>query len=88
MTLRAKLKVVLHTLTFVIRGSTVETVTRTVRFKKDEIERIDRFLADNSLFDFSSLVRHAVEGFIRQPKVSLKPLTDSPDKRPRRRPDV
>jgi hypothetical protein len=67
---------VLHPVSLVARSNTLETVTRTVRFKKTELERIERFLEYNPLFDFSTLVRHSVEHFMLNPSVAVKPLTE------------
>lgn len=59
----------------------METVTRTVRFKKQDLERIEKFLAENPIFDFSNLVRISIDTFIRQPKVSLKPFSEGQEHR-------
>ena len=64
----------------------METVTRTVRFKRSDLERIERFLEENPIFDFSSLVRLSVESFMKQPKVLLKPVSEKATNRPARRP--
>jgi hypothetical protein len=66
----------------------METTTRTVRFKKSELERIERFLKVNPLFDFSSLVRHAVEQFMLNPSVSIKALPKEKNSENRRSADV
>lgn len=57
----------------------METVTRTVRIKKTDIKRIDEFLRNNPVFDFSSLVRIAIEQFMRNPNLKIKPLNDDQD---------
>ena len=49
----------------------METVSRTVRFKKDEADLIDRFLQSNPFFDFSSLTRIAMMQFIQDPRLPL-----------------
>jgi hypothetical protein len=52
----------------------LDTVSRTVRFKKNEADLIDRFLRENPFFDFSSLSRVAVLRFIKDPKLDLRPI--------------
>lgn len=47
---------------------------RTVRFSEEEIERIDRFLAQNPVFDFSRLVRLAVDRFLENPEIKIRPV--------------
>ena len=47
---------------------------RTVRFNKDELERIEKFLAQNPVFDFSRLVRHALDQFLENPAMTIQPV--------------
>ncbi len=51
------------------------TVSRTIRFKTEDIEQIDEFLLKNSLFDFSSLARVAIQKFIESPSVTIQPVS-------------
>lgn len=50
------------------------SVSRTVRFKSEELLEIEEFLSLNPMFDFSSLTRVAISRFIRDPQLTLKPL--------------
>lgn len=50
---------------------------RTVRFNEEEIERIERFLAQNPVFDFSRLVRMAVDQFLERPDIKIRPVKRS-----------
>jgi hypothetical protein len=59
----------------------METVSRTVRFKKEEADLIDRFLAENPIFDFSTLSRVALLRFIKDPKLELRALDVTPSAR-------
>jgi len=45
--------------------------TRTVRFKTEEDQKIERFLAGNPLFDFSTLARIAIMQFLENPSVKI-----------------
>lgn len=47
---------------------------RTVRFKAEEIDLIDEFLARNRFFDFSTLARIAILEFIKNPSVKIQPV--------------
>jgi len=49
----------------------LESVTRTVRFKKQELKTIEQFLVENPIFDFSTLVRTALSSFIENPQINL-----------------
>jgi hypothetical protein len=53
-----------------------ENLSRTVRFKPDEIKLVEKFLSANPLFDFSTLTRTAVLNFIRNPQITVTPVTD------------
>jgi hypothetical protein len=62
----------------------VDTVSRTIRFKVDDLELIDEFLEKNPLFDFSSLTRVAIMGFIKNPTILLTAVnTDKSLQHPR-----
>jgi hypothetical protein len=54
-----------------------DSVTRNLRLKKIESKLIDEFLEMNPLFDFSSLARHAILQFIRNPELELKSISKS-----------
>jgi hypothetical protein len=56
----------------------VENLSRTVRFKESELKLIEEFLERNPFFDFSSLTRIAVIGFIKQPSVQITPVGHKP----------
>lgn len=45
---------------------------RTIRFSKEELERIDEFLKQNPVFDFSRLVRHAIDQFLENPIMKIR----------------
>ena len=45
-------------------------VVKTVRFKEEEIETINSFLKENPSIDFSTLIRMAVEKFIKTPSLN------------------
>ena len=53
--------------------------TKTVRFKKEEAELVERFLKHNPFFDYSSLCRTAVIQFIQNPKLPLKSVHQKMD---------
>ncbi len=50
----------------------METVSRTVRFKKEELKLIEQFLEQNPFFDFSTLTRVAITEFIKRPSLQIK----------------
>jgi len=50
----------------------MKIVQKTVRFRTDEMDKIDRFLDQNPVFDFSTLARAAIEKFMDQPELKLK----------------
>jgi hypothetical protein len=52
----------------------MENLSRTVRFKEEELRLIEEFLSKNSFFDFSSLTRIAVSEFIKNPSLKLQPV--------------
>ena len=52
----------------------MDNVSRTVRFKREEVDLIERFLEVNPFFDFSSLTRVALTQFIQDPKLPLKAI--------------
>jgi hypothetical protein len=51
------------------------SITRTVRFEKEEAILIDNFLAQNKFLDFSTLARLAISQFMQNPKISIKPVS-------------
>lgn len=51
--------------------------TRAIRFSAKEEQQIEEFLKANPLFDFSSLARMAILGFIKNPKVTIHPVKES-----------
>lgn len=53
-------------------------VTKAIRLSRDELQAIEEFLEENSFFDFSSLARTAILAFIKEPSVSIKPVTRVP----------
>lgn len=57
-------------------GEHLETITRTVRFKPEELKLIEEFLEKNPFFDFSSLTRTALTGFIHNPQLVVRPVAE------------
>jgi hypothetical protein len=55
----------------------VDSVSRTIRFKSDDIAFIAEFLEKNPLFDFSSLTRTALMQFIKNPSVQITAVNPS-----------
>jgi hypothetical protein len=53
----------------------LENLSRTTRFKEDEIRLIEEFLDKNPFFDFSTLTRTAVIEFIKNPSVRITPVS-------------
>ena len=49
--------------------------TRTVRFGKAELKRIEKFLGQNPFLDFSTLTRLAINLFIENPTIEIKAVT-------------
>ena len=47
---------------------------RGIRFNEREEELINRFLEENSIIDFSTLVRISVLDFIQNPQIKLTPV--------------
>jgi hypothetical protein len=60
------------------------SVTRTVRFQKEEAELIDQFLEKNPILDFSTLARLAVTRFIKKPELQLVGVESKPSPAKRR----
>jgi hypothetical protein len=58
-------------------------ITKAVRLSDEEMENIERFLAQNPFFDFSTLARLAIQSFMEAPTVQIRPLESG---KPRRRP--
>jgi hypothetical protein len=54
----------------------METTSRTVRFKLEEMKLIEEFLRENPFFDFSSLTRTAIMQFVKNPKLVVRPVTE------------
>ncbi|OQW48551.1 MAG: hypothetical protein A4S09_13700 [Proteobacteria bacterium SG_bin7] len=65
--------------------------TRAIRFSTAEEAQIEEFLKNNPLFDFSSLARMAILGFIKDPKITIHPIkpatTESTNRRVRGQPE-
>lgn len=47
--------------------------TKAVRFSEKEDEEIKEFLKNNPFLDFSTLARLAIQKFIENPEIQLKP---------------
>lgn len=45
-------------------------IVKTVRFKEEEIDRIEAFLIENPALDFSTMIRLAVGKFIATPTLN------------------
>ena len=56
-------------------------VTKAVRLSDEEMKRIERFLEQNPFFDFSTLARLAIAGFMESPTVQIRPLESIKPKR-------
>ena len=52
----------------------MENLSRTVRFRKEEIRTIEEFLFKNPFFDFSTLTRLAISEFIKNPRIQVLPV--------------
>ena len=50
--------------------------TRAVRFSTEENERINLFLKENPVMDFSTLARLAINQFIESPEIKLTPINE------------
>ena len=64
--------------------------TRAIRLSDQDEKRIEEFLRNNPLFDFSSLARLAILGFIKDPKLTIYPvkeITTDVNKRGRGQPE-
>lgn len=48
--------------------------TRAIRFSNEEERQIDEFLKSNPFFDFSTMGRMAILSFIKDPKITVKPI--------------
>jgi hypothetical protein len=51
--------------------------TRAIRFADSEEQQIEEFLKNNSFLDFSSLARLAILGFIKEPRITVRPIQGS-----------
>lgn len=56
--------------------------TRAIRLNDSDDKLITEFLISNPVFDFSTLARTAILSFIRDPKLSIKPVQASKIKTP------
>jgi len=63
----------------------VNSNTRTIRFNDEDIRDIDKFLKQNSIFDFSTLARIAIRRFIENPMVEVKGINEPSTVRSRKR---
>ena len=54
--------------------------TRAIRLSATEDQKIDEFLKHNPFFDFSTLARMAILGFIKEPKLIIQPIGASSGK--------
>ena len=50
--------------------------TRTIRFNEKDLRDIEKFLSQNSIFDFSSLARIAIRKFIESPNIEVRGIKD------------
>ena len=50
--------------------------TRAVRFSTEENERINLFLKENPVMDFSTLARLAINQFIESPEIKLTSINE------------
>lgn len=48
--------------------------TRAIRFSDSEEKQIEEFLTNNSFLDFSSMARLAILDFLRNPKITVRPV--------------
>ena len=55
--------------------------TRAIRFSDKEEGQIEEFLKGNPIFDFSSLARTAILNFIQNPKLILRPVKRSEERK-------
>jgi hypothetical protein len=65
-------------------GEIMAKTVRTVRFTEDELKRIDLFLKQNPVFDFSRLVRHALDQFLENPGMTIRPVKKASQSRKQR----
>jgi len=68
-------------------ASKSKVISKAIRLTSKEEAQINEFLLANPFFDFSSLARTAILGFIRQPTVVITPIADEKPSR-RRHADV
>ena len=54
-----------------------EKTVKTIRFDKQDIKDIEKFLHQNPLIDFSTLVRMSVQNFIKNPDFKLNSISES-----------
>ena len=60
------------------------SVTRTVRFKKEEGDLIDEFLRRNPFLDFSTLARLSIARFIDNPELKIRRVESKSGRHDRR----
>lgn len=53
---------------------------RGVRFNEKEEALLEEFLAKNPFFDFTTLAKIAILGFIKAPQINLKAVSDKQKK--------
>jgi hypothetical protein len=68
-------------------ASKSKVISKAIRLTSKEEAQINEFLLANPFFDFSSLARTAILGFIRQPTVAITPIAEEKPSR-RRHADV
>jgi hypothetical protein len=59
----------------------MSSVTRTVRFQKEESDLIDDFLKRNPILDFSTLARLSITRFVKNPELQLQAVSPKPQKK-------
>jgi hypothetical protein len=59
--------------------------TRAIRFSEGEEKLIEEFLHANPFFDFSTLARMAILNFVKNPKMTIRPVGTGSKPRPERR---
>lgn len=57
-----------------IKEQSLSKATRTVRFDKTTIDKIDLFLKLNPFLDFSTLARLSINNFIENPNLKIQPI--------------
>jgi hypothetical protein len=62
-----------------------KAITKAIRLNPSDDALITEFLNANPFFDFSSLARTAILSFIRQPTISITPISSTAEKQKRRK---